>query len=530
MTARVQIEIEAQDNASGVLRAIAGQFGTLGNVVSDLSNMLSANSKFLNLSKQAANGDTKAMNELGGAYKDAGAASARFFEMLATLAINTIRDSINVTVEYAAQVRDLALASGASAEEASRLIQVLDDYEISAQDITAATRYLTKNGLEPNMEAIANLADEYVKLNTPLEKNQFIMDNLGRGGAKWANALSQGGDALRALNGEISDNLILTQQNIKASEDYRLALDNWNNSVMGLKVTIGNELLPVMAEALTGLSETALVQERINQARLNDPGISPYEAQRIALAGTQTEQLRSMNQEISSAVIGTENLSSATQAMSSSTLQSVLALQEQKAVLASTVTTYAEVIGMAERLNGATKEQIKLAAYQDLKEKLKESGGEITDEEARVLEQAGVALGVFDQKAVNTATSISKLNAELITGRKSIDEYAAALNALDGTEVNIDIIENTTTSGGGGSSPTPTPDTAVGSGGMWETVPAGFPNDSYSVNMSSGERYMVETAASAGGDTVNNSSASNNYYGNITVIAPSDSEFGGMRL
>ena len=53
MAERVQIVLEAQDLASGVLRGLVSRFGTLGNVVSDASDAFGRFSNFMGLANAA---------------------------------------------------------------------------------------------------------------------------------------------------------------------------------------------------------------------------------------------------------------------------------------------------------------------------------------------------------------------------------------------------------------------------------------------------------------------------------------------
>lgn len=230
MTARVQVVVEAKDATSGVFRAITSQLGDFGNLVDDLT------------AKKIKWGDVG--------------------QHAAQMVINGIKDTIKVTTEYAADVRDLALASGQGAEASSRMLQVLDDYQLTADDAATATRALTKEGLAPTIDTIAKLSGQYNSLNSAQEKNEFLQKNLGRASKEWLNLMSQGPDAIRQMNNAVSESLILTDENVKAAEEYRLALDEWNDSVMKLKVAIGNELLPV----LTNLMNTDLDKKLIEGA------------------------------------------------------------------------------------------------------------------------------------------------------------------------------------------------------------------------------------------------------------------------
>lgn len=239
MTARVQIQIEAQDAASGVLRAIVSQFGALGNALSDAADLFSKNNELTDLYTRGLKDMSVSAQDVAKAEEAAQAATARFAETLALLAVDFLKDAITETAKYAEEVHALTLASGASYEQASRLLQVLGDYNITAQDVTTATRRMTENGFAPTVETLATLSDQYNGLNTAQEKNAFLIENLGRGGAEWAKVLALGSDAIMELNAGVSKNLILNQEAYESAEKYRLALDELEDSWTGLKTSFG---------------------------------------------------------------------------------------------------------------------------------------------------------------------------------------------------------------------------------------------------------------------------------------------------
>jgi ABC-type transporter Mla subunit MlaD len=182
--------------------------------------------------------------------------------------------TVNSTLKYADSVRQLTDISSASSEEASRFIQVLDDYQLTAQDALTATKALTRQGHEPTLDVLAKLSTQYNNLNSEQEKNEFIIKNLGRGGLEWARVLGLGEDAIRALNEEVNKNLVLTEQQSAAAEKYRLQLDQLQDNIEAYKNVIGNALIPVLSDMLT-------VENRVIQ--LMEEGMNPYEARRQAV-------------------------------------------------------------------------------------------------------------------------------------------------------------------------------------------------------------------------------------------------------
>lgn len=160
-------------------------------------------------------------------------------------AVAVAENAIATTAKYSEEVRDLSYVTGTGAESTSRLLQVLDDYQIGAQDVEVATKALTKNGLAPTVETLAQLSDEYLQITDAQERNEFVLKNLGKAGLNWVNFLSQGRDAILSLNDGVNQNLILTDEEIARYEKYRLAIDNVRDTVDGWKVATVNAVLDV---------------------------------------------------------------------------------------------------------------------------------------------------------------------------------------------------------------------------------------------------------------------------------------------
>lgn len=235
MAKGVEIPITAIDNASAVTNKIEGELKQLEGVQkTGTATTKAASFGWTELNSAMMIGE-RAVQVLGDAYEK----------------------TVTVTVEYAKEVRDLKEISGTGAEETSRFIQVLDDYEISTQDAMTATRAMTKQGLVPNIETLAQLSDQYLSISDAQERNEFVIKNLGRAGLEWVNVLRQGGDALREQGAAVDKNLILDEKAVQQAEDYRLAQDALQDSVTALAYAIGTELIPVMKDATTDLTEIA---------------------------------------------------------------------------------------------------------------------------------------------------------------------------------------------------------------------------------------------------------------------------------
>jgi hypothetical protein len=219
---QLRVRVTTVDESSGALNLIKGSFTELNSVVS--------------LARQGI--------QLAGQVYDA---------------------TIGQTLEYAQTVRDLSLVTGQGAENTSRLLQVLDDFQISGDQLSTAMRALRERGINPTVQSLARMSEEYLRLNPGLERQNFLADNFGtRIGPQFANMMNQGADAIRRMGEEVSDGLILTDEDIQRTEELRLAVDELNDARQAAinEIVIESGVL----ETLTGLLQNTA--ERISEGNI----------------------------------------------------------------------------------------------------------------------------------------------------------------------------------------------------------------------------------------------------------------------
>lgn len=187
-----------------------------------------------------------------------------------------LKTTLDESIKYANQVREISMLSGQSAEDSSRFIQVLDDYKISAQDATAATKALTKEGLTPSTDTLAKLSDQYLALNTAQERNEFVLKNLGRNGLQWVEILGKGSKAIREQAAAVDDSLILTEKAVKQAREYELAMDDLSDSAQALKIEIGGELIPVLTRLVDWTNANILVAREFYKVLTGEQTLQEY--------------------------------------------------------------------------------------------------------------------------------------------------------------------------------------------------------------------------------------------------------------
>ena len=167
------------------------------------------------------------------------------------------KKTVEEFVAYGKEVRDLSLRMGTNTEEASRLIQVSDDLQVSSGTVSAAMRKMSLQGIQPSIAGMAELADKYVALEDPVKRNQLLMKNFGRAGLEMARVMLVGGDALKDMARNIDDTLVLTEEEVKKTEDWFRATDALDDALKGMRYTIGSELIPTLVAFIEFFTPTA---------------------------------------------------------------------------------------------------------------------------------------------------------------------------------------------------------------------------------------------------------------------------------
>jgi hypothetical protein len=168
---------------------------------------------------------------------------------LATKAFTAVKKivdaSVTAYVKYADEVRRLSVLNGTSAQETSRLIQLMDDHKVTVEALTMATRKLAQQGESLTIDSLAKMSDAYLALGNNADKTKFLLDKFGRSGFQLAETMNLGSDAIKAESDAISKNLILTQKQLDQTRAYERMLDELNDTVLGYTVVLGSKLLPL---------------------------------------------------------------------------------------------------------------------------------------------------------------------------------------------------------------------------------------------------------------------------------------------
>jgi hypothetical protein len=173
---------------------------------------------------------------------------------LAVGAIKLLGDAIGFTVERAMVVKDFAMALGTTTKEASKLILIGDDLRVEVGTMQSAFRFALDKGFNPTIEGLVKMSAEMMALLTPQERMSYAVDHFGRGPAvAMMRFLELGPGKLEEMSVALEGNAaVMSDKNVKAADDYRLALDDLKDMWEALKISGGVEVFPILTKALGG--------------------------------------------------------------------------------------------------------------------------------------------------------------------------------------------------------------------------------------------------------------------------------------
>jgi hypothetical protein len=207
----------------------------------------------------------------GAAVKQVGTLIATAF---ATTAVEAVRRSVDQFVTLTDEVRNFQRTSGASAQESSKFVAVLDDLGVSASDGAAAMFRLGKNiaaggeklkavgvdaarnadGTVSLTESLLNVADAYARTSDPAKRADIAFQAFGKSGASLIPILEQGRQGLATFFAGVKPGQVFSDKDLQRAMDYKLAVDDLADSVQVLERRLGEAAAGPLADFTAGLS------------------------------------------------------------------------------------------------------------------------------------------------------------------------------------------------------------------------------------------------------------------------------------
>lgn len=179
-------------------------------------------------------------------------------------------ESIGALVTYSDRVDNFSRSLGVSAQEASSLIQVADDLNISESTLDTAMRQALKKGVDPSIEGIKKLAAEYQAIQDPIEKTKFVMENFGSRTYQMNKILEQSPEKIDSMVAAFQkEGLILSGETLASTRRYKLAVNELGDSLQSLGYAIAEELIPVLSDIVEPLAKGIASLTHAHTAMLN---------------------------------------------------------------------------------------------------------------------------------------------------------------------------------------------------------------------------------------------------------------------
>lgn len=509
-------------------------------------------------------------NDLKGAGKDLGAFSKAMGVALpaatvvgAATAIGlALKSSAEDWANYNEEMRKMSIATGASVEDLSRMMQAADDLGVSMSSLQTALVIASKNGVEVSIDSIAELSDRMLAMTDLKERNAEFAKTFGRQWAESAPFLLSGSEAIKKNTAAINDNLVATEKSVSDSRRYKVAIDNLTDTWTGLRNQAGAIVLPIATEgfdiATTGLKK--LIQTGQDYVSYY-AAVQRAEDLHILTQGQLNQVHGRVRYGILSLAEATDYLNARIDASIDPLTKSDIA--KRKAAAAAwelknsneAAAESSDALAKAEEAARAAAEQ-SASIYNAAKTSMEAYGGSAAIQ-AEALEYLAIATGATDQQTLFFSEKISAVTRLMEEKFITLDQWkyyvdqlasgtvdaAGAVSLLNGYIKNLPketrlriYVETYGVNYGttGGRQPASGEDRANwllnpeekepgGARGLDMIVPPGYPNDSYRVRATSGERVMIIPSGSNPSSPVVGNSPSTNYF-NLTVISNAPAE------
>ena len=197
---------------------------------------------------------------------DAVAANAATFAVAAGTAVGKfVLDGMASFQELAISAGKFADATGLSVEDASRYIEAAGDLGIPIRDVETAIGRLNKEiGLNPDKvrnlgidlvylrdgsldvnKTFLHTIDRIKKIKDPAQKASVASQLLGKSWQNMAELIEMGADDLNASLTAVSEQKVISNEELQMAREYRAAMDGLGDSISDLQVESGQRLIPI---------------------------------------------------------------------------------------------------------------------------------------------------------------------------------------------------------------------------------------------------------------------------------------------
>lgn len=378
-----------------------------------------------------------------------------------------LNETVGTLVEYADKVRTVQNATGASAEDASKLIQILDDQKISYEQLSKAIAKSSKE-YDFSIAGIAGMSDEYLTLTDTQKQAAFMQERFGKQWIDFVPIMQKGKQSILDMADGVSQNLILTQRAVDQAREYEIAMDTLGDSWEGLKITAGQTLIPAVNDVVNGFNVYIRAIEIAREEGLHfneatdKAGYEIWQEQQALMANKEAVEANTESEKEAAAALKEAsaarqsmlgligNIASETKNYADKQAELTLKMQEnraeadqlypwQKQQLDELNAKYVDMQATYEQNAEAHAQAMGKIQYDLFITKISVDG--ITDAEFNMAQQAGLTFGVFDQASVETAKNMDLVAQAVANGTLKVEDMQRALDLLPKYK-SIDVVIN----------------------------------------------------------------------------------------
>jgi hypothetical protein len=217
---------------------------------------------------------------------DAVKANAATFALAAGAAVGKfVLDGMAAFQDLAISAGKFADATGLAVEDASRYIEAAGDIGIPIDAVEGAIGRLNKTiGADPDKvrnlgvdlvylkdgsldvnKTFLNTIDRLKKIKDPAEKAKVAAQLLGKGWQSMAELIEMGADDLNASLKEVSEQKVISEDELRMAREYRAAMDGLGDSADDLKMKSGQRLIPMVTFLTQGATAALEFDEKVTE-------------------------------------------------------------------------------------------------------------------------------------------------------------------------------------------------------------------------------------------------------------------------
>jgi hypothetical protein len=136
-----------------------------------------------------------------------------------------VEQTLGRTLELSEGIDGLSQNLGISAVEASKLTYATSLVGIEQGQLEAAMTGAIRKGITPNLEGLKQLSAEYLAMEDPIKRSQFLMQTFGKQGLAMGDLLERGADGIDALSREAEQyGVIMDDSAIESTKKFNMEL------------------------------------------------------------------------------------------------------------------------------------------------------------------------------------------------------------------------------------------------------------------------------------------------------------------